>query len=81
MEIERIKAPEGVIKLMEELWSKHQTGEHTCGGRAYMVDFPEPTEEEKRIMAENRSAQKPLVIDIEKLQEALVKVGDKLRGW
>lgn len=47
---ERIQAPEGVKKLMEELWLKHQLGEKSSKAQVYMVDLPEPTEEEKRIM-------------------------------
>ena len=46
-----------------------------------MVDLPEPTEEEKRIMAANRANRKPFVLDEETLKGSLVKAVGELRGW
>lgn len=46
----------------------------------YMVDFPEPTEEEKRLIAANRAASRPVVINEDALREVLEKSGEKLGG-
>ena len=81
MEVERIQAPEGVRKLMEELWLKHQQGEISGGGNIYWVDLPEPTEEEKRIMAANRAARKHVIFDEAELQNLLDNASAKLGGW
>ena len=81
MEVERIQAPEGVRKLMQELWLKHQPGETSGGGNIYWVDLPEPTEEEKRIMAANRAARKPVIFDEAELQNLLDNASAKLGGW
>lgn len=78
---ERIQAPEGVKKLMEELWLNHQLGEKLSKAQVYMVDLPEPTEEEKRIMAANRAARKPLILDENELQGLLDNASEKLGGW
>ena len=78
---ERIQAPEGVKKLMEELWLKHQSGNRQTSGRIFFVDLPEPTEEERRIMAANRAARKPVILDENELQSLLVNASDKLGGW
>ena len=61
---------------MAELWRKHQAGEKTEPGRAYMVDFPEPTEEEKRLMA----AYRPASLAEQALRDALEKAAEKLGG-
>lgn len=81
MNEESIKSPEGVKKLMEELWLNHQSGKKPMPGRVFMVDLPEPTEEEKRIMAANRAARKPVIIDDNKLQNLLDNASEKLGGW
>ena len=78
---ERIQAPEGIKKLMEELWLKHQSGEKSSKAQIYMVDLPEPTEEEKRIMATNRAARKPVILDENELQSLLDNASEKLGGW
>ncbi len=44
-----------------------------------MVDLPEPTEEEKRIMAANRVQGNTYTL--EELKESLQKAADKLGGW
>lgn len=49
VETERIKSPEGVRNLMAELWANHVKGGKASSCRVFMVDLPEPTEEEKRI--------------------------------
>lgn len=77
----RIKASEGVQKLMQEFWLKHQSGDKSVPGRIFWVDLPEPTEEEKRIMAENRANRKPAVIDENELQSRLDAANEKLGGW
>lgn len=81
MDKERIKPPEGVKKLMEELWLKHQLGNRQMLGRVFMVDLPEPTEEEKRIMAANRAARKPMILEENELQDLLDNALGKLGGW
>lgn len=81
METERIKAPESVKKLMEELWLNHLSGDKPMPGRVFMVDLPEPTEEEKRTMAANRTARKPTILDENELQDLLDNALGKLGGW
>ena len=66
---------------MQELWLKHHTGEESEAGRIYWVDLPEPTEEEKRVMAANRTNRKPIILDESKHQTLLYNSIDKLRGW
>lgn len=81
MKTERIKSPDGVRKLMAELWAEHTSGNRSGGCRMFMVDLPEPTEEEKRNMALNRTAGKPFVINVQDLTAALERAADKLGGW
>lgn len=81
METERIKSPEGVRNLMAELWANHVKGGKANSCRVLMVDLPEPTEEEKRIMATNRANRKPFVLDEEILKGSLDKAVGKLGGW
>ncbi len=81
MKIERIKSPEGVRNLMAELWANHVKGGKSGSSRVFMVDLPEPTEEEKRIMAANRANRKPFVLDEEVLKTALENAAGKLGGW
>ena len=81
METERIKSPEGVRNLMAELWANHVNGVGQSSCRVFMVDLPEPTEEEKRIMAANRTNRKPFVLDEETLRGSLAKAVGELGGW
>lgn len=41
-----IKTPEGVAKLLEELWIRHQAGLNQPKNNIFWVDFPPPTDEE-----------------------------------
>lgn len=81
METESIKSLEGVRNLMTELWTNHANGLGQSSCRLFMVDLPEPTEEEKRIMTANRENRKPFVIEEETLKIALENATVKLRGW
>lgn len=78
---ERIKSPEDIQNLMAELWAKHVNGTRQSTCRMFMVDLPEPTEEEKRIMAANRANRKPFVMDVETLNTTLENAAGKLGGW
>lgn len=77
----RIQSPQGVKELMQELWLKYQSGDKLETGRIFWVDLPEPTEEEKRIMAENRANHKPVIIEENTLQSMLYAASEKLGGW
>ena len=81
MKTERIKSPEGVRNLMDELWANHVKGIKSESSRVFMVDLPEPSEEEKRIMAANRANRKPFVLDVETLNTTLENAAGKLGGW
>lgn len=81
MEPNRIKSPDGVKRLMTELWANHVNGVRQNPCRVYMVDLPEPTDEEKRAMAANRANRKPYVTDEKTLNENLDKAAGKLGGW
>lgn len=81
MKSERIKSPEGVRNLMAELWTNHVNGVGQSSCRVFMVDLPEPTEEEKLIMAANRANRKPFVLDEETLKGSLDKAVGELGGW
>ena len=81
VETERIKSPEGVRYLMAELWAYHVKGGKANSCRVFMVDLPEPTEEEKRIMAANCTNRKPFVLDEETLKGSLDKAIGELGGW
>ena len=81
MKTERIKSPEGVRNLMAELWDNHVNGVRKNSCRVFMVDLPEPTEEEKRIMSANRANRKPFVLDEETLKITLDNAVGKLGGW
>lgn len=43
----RIQSPEGVTRLMENLWLRHKAGLKQPGNNVFWVDFPPLTEEEK----------------------------------
>ena len=81
MKEEKIKTPEGIKNLMEELLLNHQSGGKRAHGHIYIVDLPEPTEEEKRIMAANRAVRKPVILDETELQSLLDNANEKLGGW
>ena len=81
MKQESIKAPHGVHKLMKQLWLKHQSGNKSASERIFWVDLPEPTEEEKRIMAAERASRKPAIFDDTELQNLLDSASEKLGGW
>ena len=52
----RIQSPEGVTRLMEELWSRHKAGLKQPENNVFWVDFPPLTEEEKaEIEAEKKA--------------------------
>ena len=53
---QRIKTPEGVSRLMEELWLRHKAGLKQPENNVFMVDLPPLTEEEKaEIEAEKKA--------------------------
>ena len=53
---QRIKTPEGVSKLMENLWLRHKAGLKQPENNVFWVDFPPLTEEEKaEIVAEKKA--------------------------
>ena len=81
MKEERIQAPDGVKKLIQKLWLKHQSGEKSESGSIYWVDLPEPTEEEKRIMTTSSTNCEPVILDETKLQTLLDNAREKLGGW
>lgn len=81
METERIKSPEGVKNLMAELWANHVNSVGQSSYRVFMVDLPEPTVEEMRIMAANRANRKPFILDEDALGTALENAAGKLGGW
>ena len=52
----RIKAPEGIARLVEEMWIRHKAGLNQPEHNVYMVDFHPLTEEEKaEIEAEKKA--------------------------
>lgn len=71
MEHQRIKSPDGVKRLMTELWANHVKGARQNPCRVFMVDLPEPTDKEKRAMAANRANRKPFVLDEETLNRTI----------
>lgn len=81
MEIKTIKSPEGIRQLMRELWVKHNRGQEKSSTTIFMVDLPEPTEEDKQIMAANRANHKPVILEESKLQTLLDNATEKLGGW
>ena len=48
-EKQHIKTPEGVAKLLEELWIRHKAGIKQPKNNIFWVDFPPPTAEEDDI--------------------------------
>lgn len=53
---QRIKTPDGVSKLLEEMWKRHKAGIKQPENNVFWVDFPPLTEEEK---AEIEAEKKP----------------------
>ena len=52
----RIQSPEGVTRLMENLWLRHKAGLKQPKNNVFMVDLPPLTEEEKaEIEAEKKA--------------------------
>ena len=45
--MEHVKSPEGVAKLLENLWLRHKAGLKQPENNVFWVDFPPLTEEEK----------------------------------
>lgn len=66
---------------MKKLWLEHQCGNKPAARRVFIVGLPEPTEEERRIMAANRAGRKPVVMDEDRLKAALQNAVGKLGGW
>lgn len=53
-----IKTPEGVARLLEDMWLRHKTGIQQSADNVFWVDLPPLTEEEKaEIEAEKKSQQ------------------------
>lgn len=81
MDKTRVQAPQGIKELMQELWQKHKSGDKSRTERIFWVDLPEPTEEEKRIMAADGVHYRPIDLDENALQSLLDKASEKLGGW
>lgn len=47
----RISSPEGVSKLMEDMWWRHKAGQKQPENNMFLVDLPPLTEEEKAAIA------------------------------
>ena len=45
--MQRVRTPDGVSKLLEELWMRHKAGLKQPENNVYWVDFPPLTEEEQ----------------------------------
>ena len=45
--MQRVRTPDGVSKLLEELWMRHKAGLKQPKNNVYWVDFPPLTEEEQ----------------------------------
>lgn len=59
MKIDRtIKSPEGVSRLMENIWLQYKAGvkQHPCS--VFMVDLPPLTEEEKAAILQHKKENK-----------------------
>ena len=54
---QRIKTPEGVSKLMENLWLRHKAGLKQPENNVFWVDFPPLTEEEKAEIEAKKKAE------------------------
>lgn len=81
MKQNRIQTTHGIKEVMHALWLKHHLGDQSASEHIFWVDFPEPTEEEKRIMAEYRANRKPVIFDEKTLQTMMVAASEKLGGW
>ena len=54
---QRIKSPEEVTKLMEDLWVSHRAGLKPQGNLVFWVDLPPLTEEEKAEIEAKKKAE------------------------
>ena len=52
-----IKTPEGVSKLMEDLWVRHKAGLQQPQNNMFWVDLPPLTEEEKAEIEADKKAE------------------------
>lgn len=53
----RKTVPEGVARLMQNLWLRHKTGLKQLENNVFWVDFPPLTEEEKAEIEAKRKAE------------------------
>ena len=72
---QRIKTPEGVSKLMEDLWLRHKKGLKQSQNNVFWVDFPPLTEEEKAEIEAKKKA------DLEAAKEKDDKDEDLYGAW
>ncbi len=49
MKIDKIKSPEGIKLLMENLWLRHKAGLQSGSCKTYMVELPPLNETEKEM--------------------------------
>ncbi len=75
----RISSPEGIRRLMQEIWERHQVGHPQSPNNIFFVDLPEPTEEEKEEMRRNRAERAAENMQIN--SHDLIHAVNKLRGW
>ena len=52
-----VKSPEGVTRLMENLWLRHKAGLKQPENNVFWVDFPPLTEEEKASVRAKKEAE------------------------
>lgn len=55
--MEHVKSPEGVAKLLENLWLRHKAGLKQPENNVFWVDFPPLTEEEKAEIEAKKKAE------------------------
>ena len=72
-----LKSPEGIDKLMAELWSRHRAGTLAHARRIYMVDIPVPAAAE----LESQSRSSTITLSRDALTAALQKAAHTLGGW
>ena len=72
---QRINSPEGISKLVEELWIRHKAGLKQPKNNIFWVDFPTLTEEEKAEIEAQKKA------EIEEAQEKDDKAEDLYGAW
>ena len=54
---QHIKTPEGVAKLLKELWLRHKAGLQQPENNVFWVDFPPLTEEERAVFRGKKGAE------------------------